>query len=436
MTGSVWHPNTQMGEWDAFDEIVSAEGMYLRCGDGKRLLDGVASMWCNVWGHSNPELIAAIKRQAEIIQHTPLFNLTHGPAERLAGAMVDTCPGMDRVFFSDNGSSAMEISVKMAVQYWKNAGEERTGIVSLQNGYHGDTFGAMSIGYLPQFFSGYRDKLFPCRQAPVPHGYRLPEGFTLEEYQSYCLDEMEGIVGEGSTAAVVMESGAQVAGGAIIYPPGFQEGVSKICRKHDVILIADEVATGLGRLGNMAEYAAQRSRPDIAVFGKMLTGGYLTLAATLATGRVYDSFLGEFDEHRHLFHGHTYTGNPLASAVALENLDMYRRHNLMRHVQSAAGVFAERAEEISSMDLVGDVRHSGMLMGIELVRNKEDKMPVAAARSLNRILFRAGRENGVYLRTLGNIVLLVPPLAISEDDLGSLIDATVATIKSVRDLVG
>lgn len=432
MTGSVWHPNTQMNEWDEFDEITAAKGMYLYYSNGERLLDGVASMWCNVWGHSRPELVAAIKKQAETIQHTSLFNLTHTSAEKLAERLVSICPDMNRVFYSDNGSSAIEISIKMAIQYWKNLNEERTGIISLQNGYHGDTFGAMSVGYLPHFFSMYSDKLFSCTQVPVPHRYRLPNGFDLDEYQSRCLDAVEDSMKGGKTAALIMESGAQVAGGAIIYPPKYQEDISKLCREYDVLLIVDEVATGLGRLGNLTEYAAQRSSPDIAVFGKMLTGGYLTLAATLTTKKVYDSFLGRFDEHRHLFHGHTYTGNPIATAVALENLDMYNRYNLMDQVQSTSNILEENIARIASLGSVGDVRHSGMLMGIELVSNKETKAPITASRSLNQILFEAGKKNGIYLRTLGNIILLVPPLAISEEEITSLIDKTISTIESAE----
>ena len=208
-----------------------------------------------------------------------------------------------------------------------------------------------------------------------------------------------------------------------------------MCREYGVLLVADEVATGLGRLGSMAEYAAQRSRAGHSIFGKMLTGGYLTLAATLATEKVYDSFLGGYDDCRHLFHGHTYTGNPIASAVALENLEMYERYGLIGQIRETSRVFEESRDRIESQEMVGDVRHSGMLMGIELVSDRESKTPVTASGSLNRILFEAARENGIYLRTLGNIILLVPPLAISEEELADLIDGTVRTIESVRGIV-
>lgn len=428
----MWHPNTQMREWDTFDEIVSANGMYLHARDGTRMLDGVASMWCNVWGHSRPELVDAITMQARALQHTSLFNLTHGPAEELARMLVNICPGMQRVFYSDNGSSAMEISLKMALHYWTNLGERRSRFASLRGGYHGDTFGSMSIGYSSEFFSRYRKSLFRCRQLPVPYRYRTPTKLSFEEYQSRCLERIEDtLASDDSIAAFVMESGAQVAGGAIVYPQGFQSGVARICKKHGVLFILDEVATGLGRLGSMAEYTVQGGRPDIVAFGKMLTGGYLTLAATLTTKKIYDAFLGEFGEGRHLFHGHTYTGNPIAAAVAVENLRMYRRHNLMAHVKRVGQVLGESCSRFEKHDAVGDVRHKGMLMGIEMVRNKNSKKPLSAVGSLNRTIFKIAKRNGVYLRTLGSVVLLVPPLAISETDLGDLVERTAITVREV-----
>ena len=430
LTNRVWHPNTQMREWSKFDEIVSADGMHLCCKDGSRLLDGVASMWCNVWGHSNKELAGAIQKQAGILQHSPMFNLTHGPAEELAKMLAAICPGMEHAFYTDNGSSAMEVSVKTALQYWKNKGEKRTQLVSLQGGYHGDTVGAMSIGYSDAFFSQYQDKLFQCRQMPVPDRRRLPRGRTIEEQQSACLDKIESALQDGLAAALVMESGAQVAAGAVIYPPKFQSEISKICRRHQVLLVLDEIATGLGRLGSMAEYAAQKSRPDIVSFGKMLTGGYLTMAATLSSRKVYRAFLGKFGDNKHLFHGHTYTGNPIAAAASVANLKMYEKHDLIGSIARKSKIFAENIPRLESLKAVCDVRHKGMLMGIDLA-NDATKAPFAS-KSPNYVLYHAAKKHGVYLRTLGSTVLLVPPLAISEGDLQLLIDRTVDTIKYVQ----
>lgn len=430
----VWHPNTQMSEWHSFDEIITGKGMWLIDSNGNKLLDGVASMWCNVWGHSKNELINAISKQSKKLQHSSIFNLTNEPSEKLAKKLIKISPGMYRVFYSDNGSTAMEIAFKIALQYWKNKKiKNKTKIATLENGYHGDTFGAMSVGYVPEFFSKFKRNLFSTIQIPVPNKYRLPKGFTFTEYQKYCLDKIEKLFSkDDSIAAFVMESGAQVAGGVIIYPPNFQKKISQLCKKHNVLLVLDEVATGFGRLGAMAEYTAQSSKPDIVAYGKMLTGGYLTMAATLTTKKVYDSFLGNFYEFKHLFHGHTYTGNPIAAAVANENLRLYEKVNLIKKIQTTGKIFQKYSHEIASLDHVGDVRHKGMLMGIEIVKNKEKKTLLTPKKSFNKIVFENGKKHGIYLRTLGNIIMLVPPLAISQKELDLLIQRTVKMIKTIK----
>ena len=422
MTSShtVWHPNTQMSEWDGWDRIVRGEGMWLVDSEGRRMMDAVASMWCNVWGHSEPQLIEALVRQAETLQHSPLFNLTHEPAERLAGYLVDICAEMEGVFYSDNGSTAMEAAFKMAVQYWSNQGSpEKSRLVGLQNGYHGDTLGAMSVGYSQGFFGRFEGMVAGYDQMAMPPAGAEPESWDR------CVEEMAGrLEGDGTLAALVMESGAQVAGGAIIYPDGFQRRVSEICRRTETLLVADEVATGLGRLGGMAEYVRQSSKPDIVAYGKMLTGGYLPMAATLATGRIQEAFLGRFEDGRHLFHGHTFTGNPLAAAVAARNLELYGERRLIDKVGRTSRAFEELLGDVRAVGIVKEVRHSGMLAGIVL----DESWSPPGGVSANRFIYQAGRQNGVYLRTLGNIILVVPPLAISEEDLAEMISRVVATI--------
>jgi len=216
------------------------------------------------------------------------------------------------------------------------------------------------------------------------------------------------------------------------YPPGFQKKIGKLCKKYNVLFVLDEIATGFGRLGSLVEYESQQSIPDIVAFGKMLTGGYLTLGATLTTKKIYDSFLGTFKEMKHLFHGHTFTGNPIAAIVANENLELYKKDNLIKKIQKTSKVFEKRRDEFSGLDLVGDVRHKGMLMGIELVKNKKRKIPISPQKSINKIFFEEGKKNGIYLRTLGNIMMLVPPLAISEKELELLIDRAIMTIKNIH----
>ena len=432
-SSSVWHPNTQMSEWSEFPEIVSAKGMWLYDSNGGKMLDGVASMWCNVWGHSKPELVSEITKQTKILQHCSLFNLTHAPAEKLSKKLLKLNPSMNSVFFSDNGSTAMEISIKLALQYWRNNGEnKKTNIATLENGYHGDTFGAMSVGYVPEFFSKFRSKLFSTIQFPVPRSFRIPEKMSAKEYEEQCISKIEKrLEKDNSIAAFVMESGAQMAGGVIIHPKNFQKRIAKICKKNNVLLVLDEIATGFGRLGSMIEYESQNSIPDIVSFGKMITGGYQTFAATLSTKKITNSFLGEFSQMKHLFHGHTYTGNPTAAALSLKNLELYQKYNLIKKIQNTSKIFKERIEEISNLDLVGDVRHKGMVMGVELVMNKKSNKPIAFSQSINKVVFEEGRKNNIYFRTLGNIIMLVPPLAISQKDLNFLIDGTIKTIKSL-----
>ena len=431
----LWHPNTQMSEWTSFPEIVSAKGMWLYDSKGGKMLDGVASMWCNVWGHSKSELVSEIIKQTKILQHTPLFNLTHPSAEKLSKKLLQFNPKMKSVFFSDNGSTAMEIAIKIALQYWRNIGEnKKTNVATLENGYHGDTFGAMSVGYVPEFFSKFRSKLFSTIQFPVPRTVIIGSNTkkSSKEYTEYCLSKIEDkLEKDSSIAAFVMESGAQMAGGVIIYPKNFQKRISQICKKNDVLFVLDEIATGFGRLGSMIEYQSQNSTPDIVSFGKMLTGGYQTFAATLTTKKINDSFLGEFSQFKHLFHGHTYTGNPTAAALSLKNLELYKKYHLIEKIQKTSKIFKDRLDDISNLDLVGEIRHQGMVMGIELVQNKNSNKPLSSNISINKLVFEEGRKHQIYFRTLGNIIMLVPPLDISQKDLNFLIDGTISTIKSL-----
>ncbi len=429
----LWHPNTQMLEWTKFPKIVRGDGMWLIDEDGNRLLDGVASMWCNVWGHSKRELINAIIIQAKKLQHSSLFNLTNEPSELLAKKLIKISPNMAQVFFSDNGSTAMEIAIKIALQYWSNLGlKNKTRIATLENGYHGDTFGAMSIGYVPEFFSKFRSKLFSTLQFKVPRKYNLPKNVTIKEFEDTCIEKIENRLSNDDTiAAFVMESGAQVAGGVNIYPKNFQKRINTICKKYNVLFVLDEIATGFGRLGSMIEYESQDCHPDIVSFGKMLTGGYLTFAATLTTRKISNSFLGRFSDKKHLFHGHTYTGNPIAASLALENLKLYDKTKLIQKIQKTSKILENRANEFYELDVVGDVRHKGMLMGVELINNNSNK----TRKSINKIVFEEGKKHNIFFRTLGNVVMLVPPLAISNKEINLLIDGTIKTVEGISKLL-
>ncbi|MBM3906179.1 MAG: adenosylmethionine--8-amino-7-oxononanoate transaminase [Thaumarchaeota archaeon] len=427
---SVWHPYTQMSEWDSFPNIAHGDGFWLVDSDGNRYLDGVASMWCNVWGHSKKELVSAMSKQAKKITHSSLFNLTNNQAENLAEKLVAISPGMNRVFYSDNGSTAMEIAFKIAIQYWQNIGcKNKTMFATLQNGYHGDTFGTMSVGFVPAFFAKFRKNLYKSIQIPFENSYKIAD---IEKYYSQTLEKIEDTLANNQNiAAFVMESGAQIAGGVNIYQDSFQSKISKICKKYDTLLILDEIATGFGRLGSLVEYTAQKSKPDIVAYGKMLTAGYLPMAATLVTKKIYDSFLSKYHQMKHLYHGHTFTGNTLACAVANQNLDLYQKTNLISNVRKTTNHLKVRLEEFYDIHTVGDIRHKGMLVAIELVSNRTKKTPMSFAKSVNRIVFEEAKKQKIYLRTLGNIVMLVPPLAMPQKEIDFLIDGTIKTIKNV-----
>ncbi|MGH7908252.1 MAG: aspartate aminotransferase family protein, partial [Thermodesulfobacteriota bacterium] len=334
----VWHPYTQMHDWIGVDKpvIVRGEGFRLVDSRGKKYVDGTSSMWCNVWGHGQNPVTKAMQKQLGVLQHSTLFGLANETSALLAQRLVKIAKGLDKVFYTDNGSTAIEAAMKMAVQFWRNKGRpKKSEFLSLLRGYHGDTIGAMSLGYIEEFFGPYEPLLsLKVHRLPSPLLYKSGHE-KMEEVADACLTKIEDSlkkVGD-RCAALVMESGAQIAGGVVIYPPGFQKEVSLLCRKYEVLLVVDEIATGFGRLGNLIEYRAQRSEPDIACFGKALTGGYFPIAAVLATDPIFKAFMGDYSENKHLYHGHTFTGHPVGCAAAIANLDLYEKRGLIPKVR-------------------------------------------------------------------------------------------------------
>jgi adenosylmethionine-8-amino-7-oxononanoate aminotransferase len=426
-----------MKEWQDFDikVITKAEGPWLIDSDGRKYLDGVASMWCNVWGHTRKEIVKTMIEQVKKLQHSTLFGLANEPSISLAQMLVQYAEGMSKVFYSDNGSTAIEVALKMALQYWRNLGHpNKNEFVALQNAYHGDTIGTMSVGYIESFFANYQKVLFSVKRVASPYLYRRPSKISEEDYITHCIDSMEHVLKNNSkVAAVIMESGAQLAGGAIIYPEGYQREIKKLCEKYDTLFILDEIATGFGRLGSMVEYISQKSTPDIVAFGKMLTAGYLPLAVTLSTEDVYNAFLGKFDERKHLFHGHTFTGNPIGCATAIANLQLYKKEHLLEDIQRKAKVISKRLAEMENFEIVGDVRQKGMLAGIELVSDKLSKKPcVVRGKQINYLVMQESLKRGVFLRSLGHILLLVPPLAIPRSELNIVIDVVGEIVKQIQ----
>ena len=434
----VWHPYTQMGDWEKWNNrvIVKGEGFYLIDSEGRKYLDGIASMWCNVWGHGQNKVVEAMVEQLKNLQHSTLFGLASGPSAQLAERLVGLAKGMDRVFYTDNGSTAIEAAMKMALQYWRNKGRgAKKEFVSLERGYHGDTIGAMSVGYIENFFGAYKPLLTKVHPVPSPllYGSRFEnEGDLVEQ----CLDKTEKLLKKrlDRCAALVMESGAQIAGGVVIYPAGYQRKIAKMCRDHDVLLVLDEIATGFGRLGNMVEYPAQRSQPDIVCFGKALTGGYFPLAVTMTTDRIFNAFLGKYSDNKQLYHGHTFTGHPVGCAAALANIELYEKRNLMQQINANARYIASRLREFAKSPIVADIRHKGLLAGIELARDDRPIVKLKNKERINYFIMQESLKMGVHLRPLGNIMTVIPPLAIGKSDLVKVLDTTFKILRKVEKL--
>ena len=421
--------------------IVRGDGFYLIDSKGNRYLDGCASMWCNVWGHNRKEIIDSIIKQARRLQHSTLFGLANQPATELAETLLKLAKQMDHVFYSDNGSTAVEIALKMAVQYWRNKGNTRKNrFLSLENAYHGDTIGAMSVGYVPSYFRHYKSILRLSKKIPPPKSVTLLNSHGNDDHEY--LDKLDKIFSRYSatSCAMVMESGAQIAGGVNIYPRGFQKNISELCDKYGILLIVDEIATGFGRLGNMVEYLAQGCNPDIVCFGKALTGGYSPLAVTLCSNEIYSNFLSDYSENKHFFHGHTYTGHPIGCSVAMANIRLYRTENLLRSIRSNSIYLRKRLEGIQCSSIVGKVVHKGLLGAIDLVYKKEKK-PLELLDdhgrkvSTNYFIAQEALKMGVFIRGLGSTLLVIPPLAMGKGDFKFLLDVICELTNKIENIV-
>jgi adenosylmethionine---8-amino-7-oxononanoate aminotransferase len=435
----VWHPYTQMKDWRNCNNkvIVRGEGFHLIDESGKKYLDGIASMWCNVWGHGKNEVVDRMTQQLQNLQHSTLFGLANAPSIELAKKILKMAKGMDKVFYSDNGSTAIEVAMKMALQYWSNKGKyEKKNFISLEHAYHGDTVGTMSVGYITKFFAAYKPLLFKSYTVPSPFFYESRYK-NRSDFEQYCLEKTENLLKRHASkcSALVMESGAQIAGGVIIYPDGYQKKISELCKKYDVLLILDEIATGFGRLGNMAEYISQRSIPDIACFGKALTAGYFPLAVTLTTERIFDQFLGEYFQNKQLFHGHTFTGHPVGCAAALENIILYKKCNLIQHIKANGKYLKKRLHEFEKFSIVADIRYKGLLAGIELAKNGKPIQILKDKTKVNYFVMKESLKMGVFLRALGNVMIVIPPLAIDRNDLGILLDTQFKLLQKIEERV-
>jgi adenosylmethionine---8-amino-7-oxononanoate aminotransferase len=413
----VWHPFTQMRDWCGETPLVieSAEGTDLVDDTGRRYIDGVSSLWCNVHGHRHPLIDRAVRDQLERVAHSTMLGLTHPGGAELAARLVDIAPpGLARVFYSDSGSAAVEVALKMAFQYWQQRGGQharRNSFICLRDAYHGDTLGAVSVGGIDRFATTYRPLL--------SRSHRVTAGDVTE------LDLMLELHCE-EVAAVIVEPLVQGAAGMRVHPPGYLRRVRELCDRYDVLLICDEVATGFGRTGTMFACEQERVVPDFLCLGKGLTGGYLPLAATLTTERIYEGFLGAHEEFRTFFHGHTFTGNPLACAAALASLDAFEQEHTLLRLQPKIRLAHELLAEVAAMPEVVEVRGRGLMIGIDLGEHDP------AVRLGHRVALEA-RGRGAIIRPLGDVVVLMPPLAISKPDLRRLIRIAADSIRAAVD---
>jgi len=439
----LWHPFTQQQDWEAEPQIVidRGEGSFLIDDRGNRYLDGVSSLWVNLHGHARPEMNQAIAAQLARVAHSTFLGLTHAPAVRLARRLVDLAPGrLSRVFYSDTGAAAVEIAIKMALQYWQQCEHpqpRKTKYFSLWNAYHGDTVGALSVGGVEAYQRVYRPLVFPTVKAHSAHCYRCHLGLSYPACHMACLDEVDRLITEHADelAAVIMEPLVQGAAGMLVYPPSYTRAVREIARRNNVLFIADEVATGFGRTGRMFACEHEGVDPDLMALGKGISGGYLPLAATLATEEIYRAFLGPIDQGRTFYHGHTYTGNPLACAAGLASLDIFERERVLDHVSRSIEQLRAGLARFRELEHVGDVRQCGMIAGIELVRDRASRLPFPASERVGVQVIKEARARGVILRPLGDVIVLMPPLSISGDEMQILLDVTFDSIAAVEQRV-
>ena len=433
----VWHPFTQMQEWEREDPLIieKGNGVYLYDIHGNKYLDGSSSIWVNLHGHRHRTLDTAIQEQLGNIAHSTLLGAASPPSIVLAKELVKIAPkGLTRVFYSDDGSTAVEVALKMAIQYWQQQHppqKRKKMFVRLDAAYHGDTMGSMSVGGLPLFHERFRPLLFSTIALDAPYCYRCPLHLRFPSCQTACLDPLEDVLTKRheQIAGVIIEPMVQAVAGIITQPPGYLSHVRALCTKYNVLLIADEVATGFGRTGTMFACDHERVTPDLLCVAKGLTGGYLPLAATLATESMYEAFLGE--PEKTFFHGHSYTGNALGCAAALANLEIFKKEKTLAQVRKKSRILQTLLKPLAELPIVGNVRQCGLMAGIELVKNKETREPFPLSERMGYKVTAECRRHGLLIRPIGNIVVLVPPLAANERELRQIVNIVTKSCRTL-----
>ncbi len=431
----LWHPYTQMLTAPSPLPIVRGEGAYLYTEDGRRILDGISSWWVNIHGHSHPKLNEALAAQARQLEHVIFAGCTHKPAVELAEQLVEVLPkGLTRVFYSDNGSTAIEVALKLARQYWHNRGESaRQMFIALDHAYHGDTVGAMSVSERSNFTAPFEPFLFTVKRAHEPYCYRCPVGLDRNSCQIECLNSLETQLKENGSAVagVLVEPMLQGVGGMIVWPSEFLDGVRRLCDTYQTLMLADEVLTGFGRTGRMFACEHAAITPDIICLSKAVTGGYLPLGVTAATEAIYEGFLSE-DRQKTFFHGHSYAANPLACAVGVASLALFRENNVMARIGELEQQLRAGLEPLRHLPHVGDVRVIGGVGAVELVSDAATKTAGGYLDQIGPRLAKAFLEHDLLIRPLGNLVYFMPPYVISETDTARALDVIATVLTNIR----
>ncbi len=436
-----------MKEWEKETPTIieKGDGVTLTDIEGKQYLDGTSSLWVNIHGHRNPLINRALIEQIEKISHSTLLGLANLPSIELAKKLIEISPKgksfsgptkLSKVFYSDNGSTAVEIAIKIAFCFWKNQGKRLTKkekFVSFVNAYHGDTIGSVSLGGIDLFHHTYQSLLFETIKVPAPTCYRCPISLEYPSCNMVCVDEVEKALKQQShtIAGLIIEPLIQAAAGMLTAPPGYLKKIRALCTKYDILMIADEVATGFGRTGKMFACEHEGVIPDIMALSKGITGGYLPLAATLTTQTIYDAFLGEYSEFKAFFHGHSYTGNPLGCAAAIANLTVFEQDKTLEKLQKKIQFAEKHIKSWKRWRHVGEIRQAGFMIAIELVSDKKKKTPYPMTQRIGGLVCKEAKSRGLLLRPLGNVVVLMPPLSISMSDLERMLGIVGASIKKV-----
>ncbi len=435
-----WHAFTQMSEYEPL-LVESADGVWLHDHLGRSLIDGVSSMWCNVHGHRRAEIDSAIKEQLGKVAHVTSLGVSNSTTIELTQKLIGVLPtGLDRVFYSSDGSSAVEVALKMAFQYWRQCDapeKARDLYLAIDYAYHGDSIGSVSVGGVSRFHAMFNPLLFDVVRGPCPDTYRTPA--TLGELEpndvrltEYYLSEYRDLFERFGfrLAAAIVEPLVQGAAGMVVHPPGFLRGLRKLCDEFNVLLIADEIATGMGRTGHMWACEWEDVTPDFLCTGKGLSGGYLPVAATATTKRVWDAFLGEYSESKSFFHGHTYGGNPLGCAAAIATLDIFQTDQTLDRVNANTELLRELLQPLGEIACVGDVRQRGLLAAVELVKDKTTREPYPWSQRRGHLVCQAAIDKGVLLRPLGNNIVIAPPLCIDPQQLAQIVESIQHGIKT------